>query len=186
MSRLYLLAATLHAWTLILMLPAAFGVQIRLGELPCPLCELQRIALMLCALGPIYLLISNRRGELSFRALAISGGMSIIAGLIGAAISTRQVLLHILPGDAGYGSEVFGLHLYVWCLIAFVAHILASGLMLWGATWAKDLSPRRWRATGITIGVFVVFVLLNLASVIAEAGFNWNLPADPVKYLLFG
>jgi hypothetical protein len=28
-------------------------------------------------------------------------------------------------------------------------------------------------------------VVANLLSVIAEAGFNWDLPSDPVGYLLF-
>jgi hypothetical protein len=37
----------------------------------------------------------------------------------------------------------------------------------------------------VTAGVFVVIVVANLLSVIAEAGFNWDLPSDPTGYLLF-
>jgi hypothetical protein len=41
------------------------------------------------------------------------------------------------------------------------------------------------RVTNVTAGVFVVIVVANLLSVIAEAGFNWDLPSDPTGYLLF-
>ena len=39
--------------------------------------------------------------------------------------------------------------------------------------------------TNVTAGAFLVIVAANLASVIAEAGLNWDLPPDPVEYLLF-
>ena len=90
----------------------ALYLQLVKGLLPCPLCVVQRIALMLCALGPLYTLLQARRGMLSYRALAIGSGISIISALLGAAAATRQVLLHILPGDRGFGSPLFGLHLY--------------------------------------------------------------------------
>jgi hypothetical protein len=38
-------------------------------------------------------------------------GMAIIAAALGAVAAGRQVLLHILPGDPGFGFPVFGLHL---------------------------------------------------------------------------
>ena len=36
-----------------------------------------------------------------------------------------------------------------------------------------------------TVFAFALIVVANLLSVIAEAGWNWDLPADPVKYLIF-
>ncbi len=39
--------------------------------------------------------------------------------------------------------------------------------------------------TKVTAGAFIVIVVANLLSVIAEAGLNWDLPSDPVEYLLF-
>jgi hypothetical protein len=102
---------------------------------------------------------------------------------VGAAASTRQVLLHILPGDKGFGSPLLGLHLYTWCLIAFIAQIAASAVMLIGAAWLKE-QPVRWQITNVTAVAFIVIVTANLISVIAEAGFNWDLPSDPVGYLL--
>jgi len=184
MARLYVLAATLNVWVLVLILAAAFGAQLIFGEPPCPLCVVQRIALMLCALGPSYVLIQARDGALSGRDIAVGNGLSIIAALVGAAVSVRQVLLHILPGDPGFGSPVLGLHLYTWCLIAFVCQITASGAMLIGVAWLQE-ERVAWRITTVTAGAFVVIVTANLLSVIAEAGLNWDLPSDPASYLLF-
>jgi disulfide bond formation protein DsbB len=184
MARLHVLAATLNVWILVLILGAGFGVQLILGEAPCPLCVVQRTALMMCALGPLYMLRQARDGTLTCRAIAIGSGISIISALLGAAVSARQVLLHILPGDKGFGSPLFGLHLYTWALVAFVSQIAASGLMLIGTSWLKE-QPVNYRVANVTAVAFIVIVAANLISVIAEAGFNWDLPSDPVGYLLF-
>jgi disulfide bond formation protein DsbB len=184
MATLYLLAATLNVWVLVLILAAAFGVQVIAGEPPCPLCVVQRIALMMCALGPLFTLRQARDRALAPRDVAIGNGIAIISALLGAAVSTRQVLLHILPGDRGFGSPLLGLHLYTWCVIAFVCQIAASGLMLVGSAWLKE-ERVPWRMTRVTAGAFIVIVVANLISVIAEAGLNWDLPSDPVEYLLF-
>jgi disulfide bond formation protein DsbB len=184
MARLVLAAATLNVWVLVFILAAAFGVQLIAGEPPCPLCMVQRIALMMCALGPLHMLLHARDGVLGARGLAAGSAIAIISALLGAAVSTRQLLLHILPGDAGFGRPLLGLHLYTWCLIAFVCQIAASSLMLTAAAWLGE-ERVRWRLTNVTAGAFVVIVAANLASVIAEAGWNWDLPPDPVEYLLF-
>jgi disulfide bond formation protein DsbB len=185
MASLYLLAATVNVWVLVLTLTAAFGFQLIAGEPPCPLCVMQRIALMMCGLGPLYMLRQARNGGLTARDVAIGSGIAIIAALLGATASTRQVLLHILPGDRGFGTPFLGLHLYTWCLIAFISQIAASGLMLLGSAWLKEGERVAWRATSVTAGAFVILVVANLLSVIAEAGFNWDLPSDPTGYLLF-
>jgi disulfide bond formation protein DsbB len=151
MQRLYLLAASAQAWVLMLILALAFVMQFALGEPPCPLCTIQRIALMMCALGPAYMLIAQRNGELTPRHVAVGCGMGILSGLVGAAATTRQVLLHILPNDAGFGSPVFGLHLYTWCLISILAHIAASALMLVGAAWLPQGRTSPWPFTRITV-----------------------------------
>ena len=185
MTRLYLAAATLNVWVLVLLLAAAFAVQLIVGELPCPLCVVQRVALMLVALGPLHILLRARHDALTVRDAAVGNGIAILAALLGVIASGRQTLLHILPGDAGFGSPVLGFHLYTWCLIAFACQIAASAVMLLATAWLDD-KPLDWHATGITTLAFAVVVVANLLSVAAEAGFNWDLPADPVRYLLFG
>jgi disulfide bond formation protein DsbB len=184
MARLYLLAAAANVWVLVLILALAFGAQLMLGEPPCPLCVMQRIALMMCALGPLYTLVQSRDAPVSYRAIAIGSGIAIVSALLGAAAASRQVLLHILPGDQGFGSPLLGLHLYTWSLIAFISQIAASGLMLISAAWIEE-KPIPWRMTNVTAIVFLVIVVVNLLSVIAEAGFSWDLPSNPVGYLLF-
>ena len=185
MTRLYLAAATLNVWVLVLVLAAAFAVQLIVGELPCPLCVMQRVALMLVALGPLHVLLRARHGALTVRDAAVGNGIAILAALLGVIASGRQMLLHILPGDAGFGAPVFGLHLYTWCLIAFACQIAASAVLLLATEWLDD-KPVEWRATRVTALAFAAIAAANLLSVTAEAGLNWDLPSDPVRYLLFG
>ena len=92
--------------------------------------------------------------------------------------------LHILPGDPGFGSPLLGLYLYTWSLIAFISQIAASGLTLISVAWIEEEQVRP-RMTNVTAIAFLVIVVANLVSVIPEAGFNWELPSDPVGYLLF-
>ena len=42
----------------------------------------------------------------------------------------RQVLLHIMPGDAGYGSALLGYHYYTWAFIGFAVAIVLIAAML--------------------------------------------------------
>src|SRR5262249_54078249 len=95
----------------------AFEVQFVQHEFPCPLCVLQRMAMLLCALGPAFIILKARNGEVEPSDFATGYGMSVLAALGGAAIAGRQVLLHIVPPDPGFGEPVFGLHLYTWSLI---------------------------------------------------------------------
>lgn len=185
MPQLFLLAAAANVWVLVLILAGGFAVQLITGELPCPLCVMQRIALMLCALGPLHILLAARDGALTCRTVAVGSGMAITAALLGAAASGRQVLLHILPGDPGFGTAVMELHLYTWGLIAFACQIAASGLMLIAAGWLEERplpwgSLTRWSAIAVA-----AIVIANLLSVIAEAGLHWELPESPERYLMF-
>ena len=100
-------AVTLNAvalYGLALVLAAAFAAQLLLHELPCPLCLLQRILFALLAIGPIL--------NIRFGPRPSHYALSLLTAVLGATVSTRQVLLHILPGDAGYGSALLGYHYY--------------------------------------------------------------------------
>ena len=87
-------------------------------------------------------------------------------------------------GDAGFGAPVFGLHLYTWCLMAFACQIAASAVLLIALAFITE-KPLDWRWTNATAVALAVVVVANLLSVIAEAGLNWDLPPNPVEYLLF-
>jgi len=95
-----------------LVLMVAFYYQLALGELPCPLCLLQRAGFVAIGIG---FLFNLRIGEhASHHAMILAG--SLVTGFI----SVRQVALHLGAGDPGYGSTLFGLHFYTWALIAAV------------------------------------------------------------------
>ena len=109
---------------------AAFSVQFLQGEFPCPLCMLQRYGMILASLGGLWIIMQARRGELTRSRYAQALGLSVLAALLGALVSVRQILLHILPGDPGYGSAVLGYHLYTWALITFYVVMTPVGLLL--------------------------------------------------------
>src|SRR6476660_1341632 len=112
-------AVTLNAlglYAIGLILLAAFVFQFILGEPPCPLCLLQRVAFAALAVGPVL--------NLRFGPRPSHYALSLMAALAGAGIAMRQVLLHILPGDLGYGSVILGYHYYSWAFVCFVAAII--------------------------------------------------------------
>src|SRR6476646_2820090 len=87
-----------------LVLVAAFAGQIVLGELPCPLCLLQRVLFAMLAIGPIL--------NIRFGPSPGHYALSLLAAIVGATVSARQILLHIMPRDPGYGSALLGYHYY--------------------------------------------------------------------------
>ena len=65
--------------------------------------------------------------------------LSLLAATAGAAFSTRQILLHILPGDAGYGTALLGYHYYSLALIGFAAAIvLLAAVLLFDRQFEPD------------------------------------------------
>jgi disulfide bond formation protein DsbB len=163
----------------------AFVVQFGQGEFPCPLCILQRMAMVLCALGPAYVIMKARDREVKVSDFATGYGMSVIAAVCGAFISIRQILLHIVPPDPGYGEPVFGLHLYTWALLVFVAVLVDSGLNL---VFARELVPKSVRfgwPSRLVLWLLGAVIVANAVAVFAEEGLHWTLPDDPNSYRLF-
>jgi disulfide bond formation protein DsbB len=102
-------AITLNAlglYAVAVVLPTAFTAQFLLPELPCPLCLLQRIQFAVLAIGPI---MNVRWGPRPSHY-----ALSLLAAVAGAVFSTRQVLLHIMPGDAGYGTPLLAITTIRW------------------------------------------------------------------------
>lgn len=76
-------------------LAGSLFLQFGVGEQPCPLCLVQRSGMVGLALGPIMNLLWGLKPS--------HYAISILAALVGAAGSTRQILIHIAdPNDAGY------------------------------------------------------------------------------------
>src|SRR5919197_2046589 len=113
----------LGLYAIALVLIVAFAAQLLLHELPCPLCLLQRIQFALLAVGPML--------NVRFGPRPSHYALSLLTAAAGAAFAMRQVLLHIMPGDPGYGSALLGYHYYTWAFIGFaVAIILIAAVLL--------------------------------------------------------
>ena len=119
------LSRLLNALGLILVdtvLALAFVDQLWFRDLPCPLCILQRLGFIAAGFGLALNMIFGPRPS--------HYGMTILGAATGAAISIRQILLHIVPGSGSYGNDILGLHLYTWAFIAFALMIIGSALLL--------------------------------------------------------
>ena len=166
---------------LLLSLPllGAFGIQLFMHEIPCPLCLLQRVGMLGVAVG----LLMNLR----FGIRPLYYGVSIISALIGAAISTRQILLHIVPspdGITGYGDAVLGMHLYTWALVVFIASILGIALLMILMKWG-DISREEVIALNAAekafFFLFILLALANTAGAFLECGLL-PCPDNPLQY----
>lgn len=140
----------------------ALYFQFVLHEEPCPLCLLQRLGMF----GVIFGLSLN--SHFGFKAQHF--GITIIAALIGGMFSTRQVLLHICPSpdDLGYGTPVFGLHLYTWGVVIFVASILGSALFLLFSDTFKKSKIGIIPFEKFTFYLAVVLLLINVVATFFE------------------
>ena len=85
MGQLVRLGNAAGAAAMAVILLIAFGLQFGLNELPCPLCNLQRVAFVLCGFG--FLL------DLRFGAHPLHYGLALLGALFGLVVSGRQVLL---------------------------------------------------------------------------------------------
>lgn len=160
----------------------AFYWQIFFNELPCPLCQLQRVALTLAGIG---MMLNVRFGP-----SAVHYAIILASALGGATASVRQILLHIEPGDTGYGSTLFGLHFYTWGFISFVIMMIFCALML--CLDRNQLSAPRVQLSGaaqsnkristLLIGFFFLLTAANLISAIMVCQFG-SCPDNPTEYL---
>jgi disulfide bond formation protein DsbB len=102
---------------------AAFGYQLVVGQNPCPLCFLQRVAMIGIATGQV---LNFRFGyKMSHHAI------SLFHCIIGGAVSLRQICLHICPGFGTFGVPVLGFGLYTWAFIVFVCSLIVLGVLMW-------------------------------------------------------
>ncbi len=166
---------------------SAITIQFVDQELPCPLCTLQRMAMVLIAISAVWIIGQARHGTLTHARYVRSYGLMMLGALLGMFISTRQVLLHILPGDPGYGEPILTLHLYTWADVTFFLVLLYTAIMLTVVRQTYPALPEGSAATLITRIVYALFVFiiaLNIVLIFIEAGFNWVLPDDPERYQL--
>ena len=146
-------------------LTAAMVMQYAFGEIPCPLCLLQRYAMFGCCFGIVMQLrtANSERGA----------GIGAIFALVLLVISVRQTLLDLFPrpGHAYVGSAVFGIHMPVWAVLISVALLagFAARLALFGAPRISASSPIG-RLTRYLALYVVLICAINFVSVVIQCG----------------
>ncbi|EOG2476967.1 TPA: disulfide bond formation protein B [Serratia marcescens] len=96
--------------------------------MPCPLCQLQRVGLVAIGLG---FMMNLRWGvRPSHYGVVLTG-----------AVATRQVLLHVLPGDPGFGSAFLGLHFYTWAVVTAAGMTAVTAGLLMAGTQQAPAAP---------------------------------------------
>jgi disulfide bond formation protein DsbB len=148
----------------------AFVDQVYFGELPCPLCLMQRMGFVIIGFA---LVLNIRCG-----AHSAHYGWGIIGGLVGMTVSLRQIFLHILPGDKGFGTTFLELHFYTWAFVGYIGLLAGQAILLMLPN--RDVRSRSWFANTIVI-LFIFLVLANLISTLLECGLG-PCPDDPVAY----
>ena len=159
----------------------AYVYQFAYRELPCTLCQLQRVAMLAVAFGAAMNVMLGPSPR--------HYGVCLVSALFGLAISIRQTLLHINPffdsksgqptlsatSNPPFGQPVFGLHLYVWGVVLFATVMLAVGVVLLFKGQFKAGAPEpKWlaRLAGIGVALLVVTASLETLTTFLECGFG--------------
>ena len=105
-------------------LSAAMFMQYARGELPCPLCLLQRAAL----LGVCFGIMLDFRHGFSYQ----NTGFSLLFAIFLLIVAVRQTLLDIYPrpGQEYIGTAIFGLHMPVWSVVIALCLLIAYAVKL--------------------------------------------------------
>jgi disulfide bond formation protein DsbB len=165
LNHLFLLAMML---AMAAILTTAMVFQYHGGEIPCPLCLLQRVAMF----GVCFGVILHFRHGYSAR----NDGVSMLFALFLLIVSARQTLLDIYPrpGHSYIGSAVLGLHMPVWSVVTAVAILVAFAIKLavLGGDHLRDRqpSPMLGRLARLLSLYVIAICLINLGSVIVQCG----------------
>ncbi|WWO97375.1 MAG: disulfide bond formation protein B [Candidatus Dasytiphilus stammeri] len=154
----------------------AFYYQLIWNELPCPICLLQRVGIIMISIG-FFL-------NIRFGIRTIHYGIALLGCILTGIIAMRQVFLHILPGDLGYGSTLFNLHFYTLALLSSLLTIVVIALLLILKDSKKpsvNLTKTQWEK--INIIIFCMLIAANLVSTFLECGIG-NCDNNPTFYQL--
>jgi hypothetical protein len=108
----------------------------------------------------------------------------LLQGLLGLTIATRQIYLHLSPGNPGYGDPFLGFYFYTWSAIIF---IFIMGFIAIALLLSQGLDPQFKTSNKWIIALMCVFLLLILANGIStflECGPH-ICPDDPIAYYFF-
>jgi disulfide bond formation protein DsbB len=152
-------------------LTAAMTLQYVYGELPCPLCLLQRVALF----GVCFGIILQFRHGFSYR----NSGISMLFAIFLLIVSVRQTLLDIYPrpGHEYIGSAVLGLHMPVWSVLIALALLIAFAVkfsVLGGEEKLREIRVDEFPALQKLAAALSIYVIalcaINFGSVVLQCG----------------
>jgi disulfide bond formation protein DsbB len=168
---------TIALYLVLLILALAFWLQFGFNQLPCPLCLLQRVAFTLIAAGLVF--------NLKFGPRARGYGLILLSAAVGGVAGVRQILLHIAPGDSGYGMPILGLHDYTWATIVFAIAIVSTGVVLVFDKSLKIAETPRPLGVVAMAGIWcaLAMTIAQAVSALVECGFA-TCPDNPVSYEL--
>jgi disulfide bond formation protein DsbB len=159
------------------LLLVAFILQIRYHELPCPLCLLQRLGVLAIAFG--FLL------NVQFKIHPAHYALSLLSAMLTASICVRQIFLHVIPGDPGYGLPLFGLHLYTWLFLLCVGVIIYISIIFSISPQYEYDEPSKTKGmqllTHAAFALVFLLAIFNGISTYLECGVK-ACPENPVKY----
>src|SRR5262249_12981607 len=113
---------TLALYAICGVLGVAFYYQFALGELPCPLCALQRVGFIVAGVA---LMLNLRIGY-----SPAHYGIALLSAVAAGSASLRQISLHVIPNTGHYGSALLGYHFYTWAFVGYGALVVYVGAML--------------------------------------------------------
>jgi disulfide bond formation protein DsbB len=154
--------------TMAAILTAAMVLQYDGGEIPCPLCLLQRVAMF----GVCFGIIMHFRHGYSAR----NDGVGMLFALLLMMVSVRQTLLDIYPrpGHSYIGSAVLGLHMPVWSVVIAMAILAAFAIKfaILGDEHLRDKPPPAplGRLAKLLSLYVIAIALINLGSVVLQCG----------------
>ena len=152
-------------------LTSAMTLQYANGELPCPLCLLERFAM----LGVCFGIMMNFRHGFSYQ----NTGFSLLSAIFLLVFSVRQTLLDIYPrpGHEYIGSAILGIHMPVWSIIIALVILTAYAIKLaviggdeFLSAASVDEFPMLRRIAQALSGYVVVVCIVNLVSVVVQCG----------------
>ena len=160
------------------LLALAFVDQIWFGDLPCPLCILQRAGLIAAGFGIALNLVFGPKPS--------HYGIAIIGAVASGAISLLQIAMHIVPGTGSFGDAVFGMHLYTWAFLVAAAIVVGCAIMLLSDRQFSRADPMAVRLKALPLAALVLFlglIIANVISTIVQCGLGLC-HGDATEYLL--
>jgi disulfide bond formation protein DsbB len=156
---------------LAIVLTMATVLQLAFGEVPCPLCLLERVAMFGCCFGIVRQLHAGETETGSERGT----GLGLVFALMLLVISVRQTLLDIAPrpGHAYVGQAVMGLHMPVWCVVIAVGLLagFALRLALFGAPRATMEAVGLLHRSARLLEAYVALLCaVNFVAVVLQCG----------------